>query len=198
MTDLASPPLPGRSPPGGHAPGGRGLVPGLGTPHPLAERLPSALQEDDLCRRLVAALDDVLAPALSSLDCLDSYLDASLAPEDFVEWLSGWVGLDVDETWPADRRRQLVDNAVDLYRVRGTVAGLVRHVALYTGSEPEVEESGGCTWSATPGALLPGHPRPRLVVRVLSSEAAVAPEVVRRIVEASRPAHVPFVVEVES
>ena len=173
--------------------GGRGLVGGLASAHPLVDRLPAVLQEDEFCRRLVDALDEVLAPVISTLDCVDTYLDPKLAPDDFVDWLAGWVGLEVDENWPEARRRQLVEEAVGLYRRRGTVDGLARHVALFTGEDPVIEESGGCTWSATSGTPLPGQGRPRLVVRIATGAAHAA--VVRRIVAASRPAHVPFTVE---
>ena len=70
----------------------RGTIPGLGTPHPLGSGLPALYLEDDLAQRLLAALDEVLAPVLCTLDNLDHYLDPSLAPLDFVEWLAGWVG----------------------------------------------------------------------------------------------------------
>ena len=185
-------PSPATSPDGTE---GRGLVAGLASPHPLVERLPAVLQDDEFCRRLVGALDEALAPAIGALDCLDTYLDPQLAPEDFVDWLAGWVGLVVDENWPEERRRQLVQEAVGLYRRRGTVEGLVRHVALYTGEEPEIEETGGCTWSSTAGSALPGRVQPRLVVRMAGGGAGGRAAVVRGIVAASRPAHVPFTVE---
>lgn len=186
--------VPAGGPPARREDEGRGLVEGLSSPHPLVERLPAVLQGDEFCSRLVDALDEALAPAISSLDCFDSYLDPLLAPEDFVDWMAGWVGLEVDENWPEERRRQLVQEAVLLYRRRGTVEGLARHVELYTGEQPEIEENGGCRWSPTAGSAFPGEPRPRLVVRVGASDETRV-RVVRGIIASSRPAHMPFVVE---
>jgi phage tail-like protein len=168
-------------------------------PKPLAATLPSVLQEDDFCVRLTMAFDDALAPILSTLDCLTAYFDPSLAPPDFVDWLAGWVGLEIDETWPMERRRTLVREAIDLYRIRGTTTGLARHVALYAGVQPEINESGGCGWSREPGTPLPGSPVPSLTVHLrLADPSNVDPSVVERIVRSCRPAHIPQDVRVTS
>jgi hypothetical protein len=107
------------------------------------------------------------------------------------------VGLDIDETWPVERRRMLVSEAIDLYRIRGTRDGLSRLVALYAGSAPEIDESGGCAWSQTADTPLPGSMESHLVVRLhLSSAGWVEPAVVERIVRSARPAHIPQQVEV--
>ena len=110
---------------------------------------------------MMGAFDEVLAPLFTTLDCFDSYLDPKLAPHDFVDWLASWVGVDIDETWTLERRRRLIQDAVVLYRIRGTAAGLAAHVRLYAGVTPEIEESGGCDWSQTADSPLPGSPQPR-------------------------------------
>jgi len=86
----------------------RAAVPGLPTAVPLSAMLPGIFQEDPFTVRFVSGFDDVLAPILSTLDCLPAYFDPSLAPEDFLGWLAGWVGLSLDENWPLERRRDLV------------------------------------------------------------------------------------------
>src|SRR3990172_9513540 len=144
----------------------RGLLPGLQSPHPLGQHLPALFQEDGFAQRLASAFDAVLAPALASLDGLEAYLDPALAPEDFLEWLAGWVGIGLDETWPVERRRALVASATELYRLRGTVPGLRAHVAIFTGGDVEIEENGAAAYSMTPGRELPGTPQLRLHVRV--------------------------------
>lgn len=175
---------------------GRGLIEGLPTPRPIGAQLPSVLQEDDFCLRMVSALDEVLAPFFNSLDCLGSYLDPALAPPDFVDWLAGWVGIDIDETWSLERRRQLIRDAAILYRIRGTAAGLAAHVRLYAGVTPEIEDSGGSAWSQTADSPMPGSPRPHLTIRIrVEQPAGVRRGTINRIVAASRPAHVPFDLE---
>jgi phage tail-like protein len=157
--------------------------------------MPGIYHDDDLCQRFLAGLDEVLAPVLCVLDNLDAYFDPALAPDDFVAWLATWVGLALDENWGLARQRALVARAAELYSWRGTLRGLAAHVAIYTGAEPEVTDSGGCSWSAVPGGDLPGTWPPRVTVRVRASDPADARRV-EEIVATAKPAHVEHEVEV--
>jgi phage tail-like protein len=182
--------------PGALNPPMRGLIPSLPSPRPIGFELPAAFQEDDFCLRMMSAFDEVLAPIFTTLDCFETYLDPTLAPDDFVDWLASWVGVDIDETWTQERRRRLILDAVALYRIRGTAAGLAAHVNLYAGVTPEIQESGGCEWSQTAGSPMPGSTHPHLTVRLRVEDAAnVKRTTVSRIVAASRPAHMPYQVE---
>ena len=175
----------------------RGMVDGLVSPHPLGAGLPALYQDDSLAQRLTSAFDDVLAPVFASLDGLPAYLDPALAPDDFLDWLSGWVGVTLDETWPIERRRQLVADAAGLYRSRGTVAGLAAQVAIYTGGEVLVEDNGAAGWSATAGGTVPGSAAPRLRVRVsVDDPNAVSLARLEAVVATAKPAHVPHTIEV--
>ncbi len=169
----------------------------LPTPQPLGPALPALYQEDDFTTRFVSGFDEVLAPVFSALDNFPSYIDPALTPEDFLSWLNSWVGFASDERMPLDRRRALIRAAVEVYQWLGTVRGLRAHIALLTGDEPDIEESGGVASSTETGSALPGSDVPRLVVRVGRRAArAVGESELRRIVGASRPAHIPFEVEV--
>lgn len=177
----------------------RGLVPGLATAAPMLEMLPAVYQEDPFTERFMAGFDDVVAPVLATLDCLVEYFDPLLAPEDFLEWLSGWVGIELDEGWPIERRRAVVGTAVEMYRMRGTVAGLRANLEVLTGGHVEIADSGGVAWSRDPAADLPGEASPRLAVRVRVEDQAAAPlDLVEAAVAAAKPAHVVHRVEVGS
>jgi hypothetical protein len=56
------------------------MVAGLATPHPLADTLPALLREDPFARELCASFDEVLAPALLTLDTFADYLDPATTP----------------------------------------------------------------------------------------------------------------------
>ena len=175
----------------------RAHLAGLPTPHPLGEYLPGLYQEDDFAQRFTAALDEVAAPVFVALDNLEAYLDPRLAPEDFLEWLGGWVGVQPDETWPAERRRAVVAAAVDLHRVRGTAAGIASLVAIYTGGEVEIAEPGAAGFSATPGAAIPSGTSDDLFIRVrVQDPAAVSAARLDALVRAAKPAHVPHRIEI--
>jgi len=175
----------------------RALVPGLPTPHALGAHLPAVYQEDPFAQALTAGLDDVLSPIFASLDNLDSYIDPDLGPGDFLAWLAGWVGTELDEAWPEQRRRALVRRAVEIYRVRGTVGGLRAHLELITGGRVEIVESGGVAWSAQSGADLPGQAEPRMTIRIYVDDVAgIDTRALDRLVSASKPAHVIHALEI--
>lgn len=176
---------------------GRGPAPGLATPHPLGALLPSVYQDDDFVQRFTAGLDDVLAPVLSVLDCLDAYVDPALAPEDFVAWLEGWAGLERDEDVPLERRRAMVASATAAYRMHGTARGIAATVRALTGAEPAVRDTGGATWSISPVAAPPEPAAPEVVVTVPPG-LDVDLRAIDRAVAAAKPAHVPHRVEVAS
>lgn len=169
----------------------RGLVEELHSPRPLIGSLPGIYQEDDVARSLTGVFDDALAPVLSTLDNLPAYLDPALAPDDFLDWLAGWVGLLPDETWPVERRRALVALAVQLYRRRGTAAGLSMHVRLLGAGDVEVKDSGGATWSKRPGSKPPGDASYSLTVKVTQpKKGKLDPAKIDALVASAKPAHV--------
>lgn len=169
----------------------RALVPGLPTPHPIGPYLPALYQEDRFAQALTSGLDEVLSPLIASLDNLGAYLEPDVAPDDFLAWLGGWVGMDLDEDWPEERRRALVRRAVEIFRIRGTAAGLRAHIELVTGGRVEIVESGGVAWSRESGADLPGQPEPRMTIRVnVDDVAGIDTRALDRLVGASKPAHV--------
>lgn len=175
----------------------RGSVTGLPTATPIGEMLPAVFQEDEFTQRFTAGLDDVIAPVLATLDSLPAYFDPWITPEDFLEWLATWVGVSVDENWPLDRTRAVVANAVELFRLRGTIAGLKAHVAIFSGGSVEIADSGGVAWSPTPGGDLPGEPSPRLAVRITVDDPdSVNLKALDALVALAKPAHVVHQVEV--
>ncbi|MGW6262344.1 phage tail protein [Streptomyces sp. NPDC055085] len=148
-------------------------------------------QEDEFAMRLTAVFDELLAPAISTLDCLEAYVDPRLAPLDFLEWLAGWVGIAMDPHWPIDRARIAVAQAVELYQIRGTIAGLQAYAEVLTGGDVEVVDNGGTSWSVTPGADLPGEDTPRLAIRVtVDDPGSVSLGLLDALMAAAKPAHV--------
>jgi phage tail-like protein len=175
----------------------RAVVAGLATAHPMGTMLPAVFQEDPFTQAFVAGLDEVLAPVFMTLDSLGAYLDPGVAPEDFLEWLAGWMGLELDETWPLERRRLLVRRAVQVFSMRGTVPGLIAHVEIFSGGTAQISESGGVAWSPTSGGSLPGEAHPRMAVRVIVDDpSTVSVSTLDRLVTAAKPGHVVHQVEV--
>ncbi len=183
----------------------RGVMDGVRSRHPVGGTLPAMLQDDPFLQRFTGGLDDVLVPFLATLDSLHGYIDPALAPEDFLGWLAGWVGLDLDPRWPVEVRRSLLRNAAQVQDARGTAEGLRAELALLTGCRVEVCEPGGVACSAEPGGALPDSgTSTAVVVRVhdapedLRDPGGEARSRLDRAVRAAVPAHLPVTVEVPS
>lgn len=178
----------------------RGTVEGLASPYPIGGMLPAVFQEDEFTQRFTAGLDDVLAPVVSTLDCLEHYLDPTLAPEDFLPWLAGWIDVDLGTSPDPVRRRRLLAAAGDLYRRRGTAGGLRDHLWLMFGGRVEVEDGAVVSARTTPstvgGAGQRGEQSSPLVTVRIAPEVPVDQATVERFVAAAKPAHVPHAVEV--
>lgn len=176
----------------------RSGVDGLGTPYPMATMVPGFMQEDSFVVRMTSGLDDVVAPAISALDCLDAYVDPLLAPPDFVDWLASWVGASLDDHWPDERRRRSVLAAASLHRLRGTIEGLRAVVALATGGDVDVVEPGGTSWSSSPTGDAKPNGDQVLVVRLrLDRPDEVRQAALEELVTSAKPAHLPHRIEVE-
>lgn len=178
----------------------RATVPGLVNPYPLATALPAVYQGESFTERFLSACDDVLAPVLSTLDNVDAYLDPALCPPDFLPWLAGWVGLELDENWTLDQQRRLVATTVQMLQWRGTRRGLVELIQRFLGIDAdqiEVTDSGGVSWSVAPGSADTDPTPPTLRVRIrVAAPDEVDGRRLEHLVAASTPAHVAHEVEV--
>ncbi|MCU1693847.1 MAG: phage tail protein [Frankiales bacterium] len=178
----------------------RGLLPDLEPALPMVLQLPAVYQEDEFTTRFLSAFDVVLAPVVATLDDLHAYVDPALAPDDFLAWLAGWVGVTLEAAGSPAARRAVVGQAVSLHRQRGTVRGIAELARLAVGEDVQVdvEESGAATWSRVPRGALPGTPDARVRVVVRSADPdAVDVGRLTRLVTAAAPAHVVLEIEVQ-
>ncbi len=176
----------------------RGMIEGAPSLQPVVENLPGVYQDNDFLQRFLAAFDDGLAPIFLTLDGLPAYLDPELAPADFVEWLFSWVGIEPDDRWSVELRRQILSGAVPFHGRRGTVRGVADVVRLAVGGGGvEVTDSGGTSWSRVPDSPMPGDPMARLSVRVTARRPeAVNVRRLERVVASATPAHVVHSIQV--
>lgn len=175
----------------------RAMIEGLESPHPIGLELPGLFHDDDFTQRFCAALDDVLAPVFLTLDAIEAYVDPWLAPDDFLTWLSEWLGIEIEEDLAEDRKRAMVARAAHLYGWAGTAKGIADLVETYTGVRPEVVDTGGASWSSAPGGDLPGSPVMGLTVTLrVGDPAVIDTERVQRMLRQTLPAHIVATLEV--
>jgi phage tail-like protein len=130
------------------------------------------------------------------------------APDEFLDWLSGWVALSLRADVDPERQRVLIANAVRLYRLRGTKAGLEQLIGLYTTLGATIEEAGprlqlGVHSTVGVDTALNGGPAHyfRLIVRLPTTtpeERAAQQRIVESIVDAEKPAHTFYTLDIQS
>jgi phage tail-like protein len=109
--------------------------------------LPAVFRTDPFTGRFLLAFEAVLSglPDLSDQPGLEavigriaSFFDPATTEPDFLPWLAGWVALSLRADWDDQTRRDFIGQIVPLYQLRGTRAGLLRILRLYTGEQVEV------------------------------------------------------------
>lgn len=96
------------------------------------------------------------------IDRLEQYFDPSQTPAQFLPWLAGWVGMELEESiefygeedyaqknvsdlqiLPLDKaqssiNRSMIERIVQLYKKRGTWEGLMEYLQVYAGEETTI------------------------------------------------------------
>lgn len=179
---------------GGLAPrAARAAVPGLATPFPLREQVPSMLMDDEFASRFLDGLDSVIAPVISVLDCFDSYLDPHTAPEDFVAYLGSWLLATLDDPWDEPTLRRDVADAYARARSAGTTAGLYQRLVPHVLRSATIRDTGSTTASSEPSNPADWPDAPPPIVRIIAiprSGTQVDLAYIERIIRDVLPAHI--------
>ena len=107
--------------------------------------LPAVYQSDpvskDFLERFLSIFETVLGSVETKIDRIAQYFDPDGVPDRaFLEWLASWVDLTFYQSWSLETCRRLLRHAPELYRLRGTPAGLKRWLSLAFGVEAEILE----------------------------------------------------------
>jgi phage tail-like protein len=103
-------------------------------PHSLYLKFLPALYSDvDFIGRFLSIFEKTFEPSVQTLESLWAYLDPLTAPKSLLPFLAEWVAWPMDDRWDLAQQRHLIQNAVNLYRWRGTRKGLRLYLHLYTG-----------------------------------------------------------------
>ncbi len=90
--------------------------------------LPAVYQSDpiscDFLDRFLRLFQTELESIEFKIDHLADLFDADGSPAAFLNWLAGWIAMTFDPAWTEAVRRRILRHAPELYRRRGTQAGL--------------------------------------------------------------------------
>jgi phage tail-like protein len=163
----------------------------------LRAQMPAIYQDDDFGMRFLAGLEELLDPIVALLDALPEHLSPDLAPADVLELITGWLGIQLNESQPTLERREIVRNASELGRRRGTRRGIELALALGFPTLPfRVEDGGGVEWSSD--GKLPEAPAPAFVVYCDQHIPEERQAAVARLIEQVKPAHVGYRLRVKA
>jgi phage tail-like protein len=149
------------------------------------ELLPPVYRErpeaEDFTERFLSLFDASIADLDRAIERSPALLDPDNAPEEVLPWLGSFLDVAFDPAWDAGRRRKILRAVPELYRLRGTVAGLKLAIqVVFDVKEPVIQELaaerawGGLGASAQLGAVrLFGKSRARF--RLGSSTVGGAP-----------------------
>jgi phage tail-like protein len=116
--------------------------------HDYLRRLPRTLSREPIAasflRRYLAIFEGFLRETDGRAHERATLLHPYASPDEAIPWLASFVGLILDERWAraprpggrfADVRRQLIAEANQLFRFRGTLWGLRRFLEIYTDAQ---------------------------------------------------------------
>lgn len=133
--------------------------------------------------------------------------DYNRTPSEFLAWLAGWVALTLRDDWTDGHKRKFIANAVQLYRLRGTKAGVTQFVQTYTGGPPvEISEEGAELQLGVHSRIgedtIIGGGAPfffRVKLTISDPQALKTQEdMVTALIELQKPAHTSFTLDVET
>lgn len=107
----------------------------------LLEYLPAIYRSDEFLSRFLLIFQSLVDPIEQRIDSTHHYLDPDLTPSRFLPWLASWVGCDLDPSLDEPRQRELIRQAVELSRWKGTRRGLREELRIRTGGRALIVEN---------------------------------------------------------
>lgn len=107
-------------------------------------RLPGIYREDpvaaDFLDRFIATFDASIEDLDRVIARFPALLDPQSTPAEAFAWLATFFDIALDPAWSPQTRRNILDEAHELYRRRGTPWALSRAIELTTGTAPAIQE----------------------------------------------------------
>jgi phage tail-like protein len=123
------------------------------------------------------------------------------APAEFLEWLAGWAAVELRDHMSEAQRREMIARAATLYRKRGTREGLEQLIAVQTGLRAQITDAS--TPRPAGGPDVAGRGPHFFHVHVTLPGGAIETirrqrEIVEAILDAEKPAHTWYELEVST
>jgi phage tail-like protein len=100
----------------------------------LQQYLPAVYRDDTVSAsfldRFLANVEGIYTTLEGQIEHVETLFDTRSVPASYLDWLAGWFGAALDFTWRERTRRLFLAHAPQMFRERGTCAGLVRAIRL--------------------------------------------------------------------
>lgn len=97
--------------------------------------LPAVYREDRasaaFLERYLSLFESTFVDVEEDIAASPKFADPRGIPAEHVVWLGEWLAVEADEAWSPAAVRALIEAAPELYRMRGTAAGLLATIRLY-------------------------------------------------------------------
>jgi phage tail-like protein len=145
--------------------------------------LPAIYQgmENGFLGRYLRIFEAIWEPFEQRQSQITMYFDPRTSPAALLPMLEHWLAIPFSQHWPEFRRRQLLAEAADLYRWRGTNNALERVIAIYTGVPP----------------MITAHPSEPFVIQIdprVRIEQQADQEALVLLIELFKPAHIAYTI----
>ena len=112
---------------------------------PWIQYLPGIYQDADeenadFLQRFLLINQHLTSGIEERLEFLHEFFDSRLTPEKYLPWLASWLAMPLLEGWDEDKRREIIQRTPELYRLRGTAAGLKLALRLFADVKAEIRE----------------------------------------------------------
>jgi len=154
-------------------------------PSKYLQLLPVIFHDNDLFRRMLLIFENIWELSEQRQDFIEMYFDPRTCPSDFLRWLASWFDVTINPHWPESRVRALMLQLIQLYRWRGTKYGLSKMLEVCAGVTPEISTS---------------TTAPFVIHISVQAQEGHPPDMhlIRELVEAHKPAHVGYQLEVRA
>jgi phage tail-like protein len=97
-------------------------------------------ENSDFLHRFLLIAQHLTAETEERLEYIHESFDPKLTQERYLPWLATWLAMPLLEGWDEEKRREIIERTPELYRLRGTAAGLKLALRLFADVRAEIEE----------------------------------------------------------
>ena len=97
----------------------------------LPEQFDRTGERDTFLERYLSVFESEFVDIEEEIERITQYIDPEGVPNEYLSWLSSWLAIEFDDRWPAEAKREFLARAPQLFKLRGTKAGMRQTLRLY-------------------------------------------------------------------